>query len=217
MRERRDLPHHNHSGGGREERGRRGEGGGGGGGGGGRGKREEGGREWGRGGEVGRERGRREEGGHQEKWKEKMNEVHPSRLTDVCMDVEMDEEGTEKRTDRFRSERFERTDDSVFEEMGAKAGEGEAVRMESEGGGGGGLGRGRRGRGRGDVKDRGSRREWQERRLLESLTDPRDVPRGTWYFEVGCNVAPILLVAQLVECTQDIVGLNPAWGSSFFS
>lgn len=48
----------------------------------------------------------------------------------------------------------------------------------------------RRGRGRevgrdqrGDIEN--VDREYQEKRLLESLTDPRDVPKGASYFEVS--------------------------------
>lgn len=53
-----------------------------------------------------------------------------------------------------------------------------------------GRGGGRVDRRRGDVEvereeEEREEREYQEKRLLDSLTDPRDVPKGTWYFEVS--------------------------------
>ena len=81
--------------------------------------------------------------------------------------------------------------------------EGDHVRGGERGRGGVTEGRGR-GRGRGGWREGGRRRaselerekvemeqedrDSSEKRLLESLTDPRDVPKGTWYFEVNVHV-----------------------------
>lgn len=222
----------------------------------------------------------------QQTWR---NEVHPSRLTDVAMDAEVEVRVHEDRTDRFASERFKGSGGHLMEREGGRGREemeggrrereerrrerggvimddgrrgrrvdgerreggdvergrsvregrrerGEVVRMRrhsehvdrrgqvenemeeshvrgGERGRGEGMeGRGRgRGRGRGGERGRGGwheggrrrvseaererereevereNRDFQEKRLLESLTDPRDVPKGTWYFEVSIH------------------------------
>ena len=63
-----------------------------------------------------------------------------------------------------------------------RVGEGEETGVGE--GGRRGRGRGRGFEGRGGMEDRLQERERQAKRLLDSLTDPRDVPKSTWYFEV---------------------------------
>ena len=150
------------------------------------------------------------------------NEVHPSRLTDVSFDTEMEDEES-NRTDRFKSERCEKTSGFVKSSVGARMGESQGRLRDGVRWGRGGreaMGRGRGGReamgrgrgvtrtwreqgreaggmeearvrgevgesGRGEMEEKGDEMESQEKRLLDSLTDPRDVPKGTWYFEVS--------------------------------
>ena len=92
---------------------------------------------------------------------------------------QVEERGRQQLEERGRQQVEERED--VFEEEGVVEVEGVGGRLGERGG-----------RGRGGRREMEEEREqveredrvFREKRLMDSLTDPRDVPKGSWYFEV---------------------------------
>ena len=106
-----------------------------------------------------------------------------------------EESGVNKTGDLAAGERkheSERTDQQMVDEIKMEedneAGDGERRGRQMDGR----RGRGRRGRMREKSREEREKedREFQEKRLLDSLTDPRDVPKGTSYFEVSPSPPP---------------------------
>ena len=189
------------------------------------------------------------------------NDVHPSRAMDVNPESSAMEENSARRTDRFVTERFKRSNAGRSFQRGGTEGRrggrrwerrsegdgrgwrGDEERGRGERGGGeredGGQGvtgemeegvegevgeqrsqfEGRRGRGRWRVakeREEMEREEqvFREKRLMDSLTDPRDVPKGSWYFEVKKNSTLCKCVFCLPYFSSKIVALANYCNSS---